>query len=124
MRIEQQELEHPRQTSRVRLNLYRYQPPPEERVSGMLPHQEGFLLTEDRIGTTVVVASLGFFAGEAEARAHLRQRASELAAQGYGPPVTPAPRPSLPVGALVASDPDDARAVLGAAVSSPPVRPA
>jgi hypothetical protein len=124
MRIDQQELEHPRQTSRVRLNLYRYLPPAEERVAGMLPHQEGYLLTEDRIGTTVVVASRGFFAGEAEARARMKERADELAAQGYGPPVTPAPRPSIPAGALVASDPEDARAVLGAAVSSPPVRPA
>ena len=124
MRIDQQELEHPRQTSRVRLNLYRYQPPAEERVAGMLPLQEGYLLTEERIGTRVVVASLGFFAGEAQARARMRERAGELAQQGYGPPVTPAPRPSIPAGALVASDPDDARAALGAAVSSPPGRPA
>ena len=124
MRLEQKELEHPRQTSRVRLNLYRYAPAPEERVAGMMPHQDGFLLTEERIGTTVVVASLGFFAGEAEARTRMQQRLDELAAQGYGPPVTPAPRPSIPAGALEASDPEDARAALGAVVSAPPLRPA
>jgi hypothetical protein len=102
MRIASQEFEHPRQASRVRLNLYRYLAPPEERVTGMLPHQEGFLLTEERAGTTTVVASLGFFAGEAEARARLQERAEELARQGYGAPVTPPLHPSLPPGPLAA----------------------
>jgi hypothetical protein len=104
MRIDQLELEHPRQASRVRLNLYRYAPPPEERVAGMMPHQEGFLLTEDRSGTTTVVASLGFFAQEAEARSRMRERAEELRRQGYGAPVTPPPRPSFPLGSLAASE--------------------
>ena len=104
MRLEQLELEHPRQASRVRLNLYRYTPPPDERVAGMMPHREGFLLTEDRAGTTTVVASLGFFADEAEARARMGERAEELRRQGYGAPVTPAPRPSFPPGSLAAAD--------------------
>jgi len=98
--LESQELEHPRQASRVRLKLYRYVPPSEERVAGMLPDQEGFMLTEERMGTTTVVASLGFFADEAAAQARLRQRAEELARQGYGPPVGPPLRPSFPRGAL------------------------
>ena len=103
MRIDQQELEHPRQASRVRLNLYRYEPPAEERVAGMLPHQSGFLLTEERAGTTTVVSSLGFFAEEDSARARLRQRAEELAGQGYVAPAGPALHGSLPLGSLAAA---------------------
>jgi hypothetical protein len=104
MRIVTHEFEHPRQASRVRLNLYRYLPPPEERVEGMLPEQEGVLLTEERVGTTTVVASLGFFAGEAEGRARFQERAEELTRQGYGNPVTPPLHPSLPPGPLSASE--------------------
>jgi hypothetical protein len=103
--LESQELEHPRQASRVRLKLYRYAPAAEERVAGMQPDREGFLLTEERTGTTVVVASLGFFTEEAEARARLRQRAEELARQGYGPPTGPPQHTSLPLGALAVTDP-------------------
>ncbi len=101
--LESHEFEHARQVSRVRLKLYRYRPPPADRVAGM-PDQEGFLLTEERVGTTVVVATLGFFLDEIEARARLRQRAEELARQGYGTSTGPALRPSLPPGALVAGE--------------------
>ena len=104
MVIAQQEFEHPRQASRVRLNLYRYAPPPEERVEGMLPQEAGFLLTEERVGTTTVVASLGFFADDTPARARFQERAEELARQGYGTPVTPPLHPSLPPGPLSASE--------------------
>jgi hypothetical protein len=101
--LESQELEHARQASRVRLKLYRYLPPPEELPAGMAA-QEGFLLTEERVGTAVVVSTLGFFADEGAARSRMRQRAEELARQGYGPPTGPPLRPSLPPGALAASE--------------------
>jgi hypothetical protein len=105
MRIFQQDYEHPTQASRARLNVYRYQPAAEERVSGMLPRQDGFLLTEERVGTTTVVSTLGFYPVEAEARARMQTRAAELARQGWRAATTPGPVPSVPPGALVASEP-------------------
>lgn len=96
MRILHQEYEHPTQASRVRLNLYRYAPPAEERVAGMLPGQEGCHITEDRVGSVTVVAGLGFFAQEADARERFARRAEELARQGWRPAATPAPPPSIP----------------------------
>ena len=112
MRILQQELEHPTQASRVRLDVYRYEPPSGDAVPGMLPEREGFLVTEDRIGSVTVVASLGFFAQEAQARERLAQRAQELARQGWRPSERPMRGPSIPPGALVASEPESANAAL------------
>lgn len=112
MRILQQEYEHPTQVTRLRLNLFRYAPPAEQAVAGMLPAQEGYHVTEDRIGAGTVVASLGFFADEGQARERFARRAVELGGQGWRPATTPAPQPSIPPGALVISEPDGARAAL------------
>jgi hypothetical protein len=120
MRILQQEYEHPTQASRLRLNLYRYAPPAQQAVAGLLPDQGGYHLTEDRIGAGTVVAGLGFFADERQARERFARRAEQLARQGWRPASTPAPPPSIPPGALVISEPEGARAAL--ATGSEPER--
>lgn len=78
-----EEFEHPSQASRVRLNIYDYQP--EAQVAGMGPREPGFLVTEDRVGTTTVVSSLGYFPKQEDAYATVRARARELQAQRYRP---------------------------------------
>lgn len=83
MLLAEQELEHPTQVSRLRLKLYRYEPSGAETVTGLLPRQGGFHLTEERVSTATVVASLGFFASESPARQRMAERAEELARQGY-----------------------------------------
>jgi hypothetical protein len=92
MLLAHQELDHPTQVSRLRLKLYRYEPSGQPAVTGLLPPQAGFTLTEERVGTATVVNSLGFFASEEEGRRRLEQRAAELARQGYRP--APAPPPA------------------------------
>jgi hypothetical protein len=69
MKIFEQALEHPSQASQVRLSVFE------------LP--EGFLLTEQRIGTATVVATLGLFDARDAALARARSRAAELEAQRY-----------------------------------------
>jgi hypothetical protein len=107
MRIQQQELQHPTQVSRLRLNLYRYDPAREEEVAGLMPDQPGFLLTEERVGTRTVVSSLGFFAEERQAQDLLQRRQHELAEQGWRPAAGPPPAPGIPPGPVTASEPED-----------------
>jgi hypothetical protein len=84
MRIQQEELQHPTQASRVRLNVFEVPPPPH--VYGMEALAKGrYLVTEDRIGTTTVVATLGTFASREDAVAHAQRRADELKTQHYTP---------------------------------------
>jgi hypothetical protein len=70
MKLLEQTLEHPTQASRVRLNVFE------------LP-EGGFLVTEDRIGSATVVATLGLFDARDPALARARGRAAELEAQRY-----------------------------------------
>jgi hypothetical protein len=49
----------------------------------MRPPRAGFLVTEDRVGTVTVVATLGFFPAREEAMAAADARARELLAQSY-----------------------------------------
>jgi hypothetical protein len=81
MLVFREQYEHPSQASRVRLNVYEYQP--DTKVTGMGPREAGYLVTEDRVGTVTVVSTLGFFPGQEEALASLRARARELQAQRY-----------------------------------------
>jgi hypothetical protein len=85
MQIHKEELQHPTQASRVRLNVFEV--PPSPHVYGMeaLTVKGHYLVTEDRIGTTTVVATLGTFAGRDEALARVRGRVDELKAQLYAP---------------------------------------
>jgi hypothetical protein len=112
MRILQQDYAHPPQASGLRLGLFKDAPPAEERVSGMLPGQDGFLLTEERIGSGAVVKTLGFFTAEADARATLAVREEALAGQGWRKAAEPLPPPSFPPGGLDMSEPESAAAAL------------
>jgi hypothetical protein len=80
--VARQEFAHPTLASRVRLNVYAYQP--DRAVAGM-PAEAGYLLTEDRVGTVTVVSTRGFFPARDEAVAALQARARELEAQRFRP---------------------------------------
>jgi hypothetical protein len=121
MRILQQDYQHPTQASGLRLNLYRYAPPAGDGVPGMLPRQDGFLLTEERIGSGAVVSTLGFFADEAPARAALDRRAEALARQGWRAAAEPLALPSFPPGGLDIAEPESARAALASHAEPPRV---
>lgn len=69
MRIHEEEFEHPVQASRVRLRVFE-QP-------------EGYLVTEERIGTVTVVATLGLFADRQAALGRVAARVRDLEAQRY-----------------------------------------
>jgi hypothetical protein len=72
MALLQEELAHPSQPSRVRLSVF-----PDD--------GEGFLVTEERIGTVTVFNTLGLFADREAAESRLRERHAELVARRYGP---------------------------------------
>jgi hypothetical protein len=84
MQISTEELQHPTQASLVRLNVYEIDAPPAP-VYGMdaLMRRGRFLVTEERVGTTKVVATLGSYVTRDEALARARRRAAELEAQRY-----------------------------------------
>jgi hypothetical protein len=86
MRIHQEEFEHPTQASRVVLNVYEQQVAKDmvaadDGVRGV----SGYLVTEDRLGSSRVVATLGFFKTREEALARVRDRGSDLRNQSYRP---------------------------------------
>jgi hypothetical protein len=81
VRLLQQVYEHPSQASRIRINVYDYQP--ESTVAGLGPREPGYMVTEDRVGTVTVVATLGFFADREKAFEAARARARELESQRY-----------------------------------------
>jgi len=64
-----EEFRHPTQVTRVRLNVYQ-QP-------------EGFLVTEERLGSARVVATLGLVARREDALELVRERAGSLRLQRY-----------------------------------------
>jgi hypothetical protein len=83
MRLMRLELEHPTQASRVALNLYEQAPAPNPPGIDTPSENGGFLVTEERIGTTTVISSLGFFDTREAAQERLRKRAEELKLQRY-----------------------------------------
>ena len=83
MRLMRLELEHPTQASRVALNLYEQPPAPNPPGIDTPSENGGFLVTEERIGTTTVISSLGFFETREAAQVRLRKRAEELKLQRY-----------------------------------------
>jgi hypothetical protein len=87
MVIDAQEFEHPTQASRVRLAVFQV-PADQSPVEG-LPDDPGYLVTEDRLGSGKVVATLGFYPDREAALTRLRKRAEELQGQRYRP-ATPA----------------------------------
>jgi hypothetical protein len=82
MLIHEESYSHPTQASRVRLAVFEQRPSGEPLVTG-LPQGPGFLLTEERLGSAKVVATLGFFATRDQAMAHLAARGRELERQLY-----------------------------------------
>jgi hypothetical protein len=70
MRLLHEEYEHPTQVGRVGLSVFE-QP------------GEGFLVTEERGGTTTVVKTLGLFERREPALERVRARETELQAQRY-----------------------------------------
>ena len=83
MRLMRLELEHPTQASRVALNLYEQPPAPNPPGIDTPSENGGFLVTEERIGTTTVVSSLGLFDTREAALQRFRRRAEELRLQRY-----------------------------------------
>ena len=81
MLLHREEYVHPSQASRVRINVYDYQP--ESPVAGLGPRERGYAVTEDRVGTVTVVASLGYFEEREKAFEAARSRGRELQAQRY-----------------------------------------
>ena len=77
--------EHPTQVSKVRINVYEEPPMPNPPGIDTPTTGGGYLVTEERIGTTKVIATLGFFDRKEDALARARQRAEELKGQRYQP---------------------------------------
>ncbi len=69
MTVLSEEYRHPNQVTRVRLNVYQ-QP-------------EGFLVTEERLGSAKVVATLGLVESREDASQLVRERAGSLRLQQY-----------------------------------------
>jgi hypothetical protein len=85
MQIHREELQHPTQASRVRLNVFEMPKTPDVYGMDALATTGHYLVTEDRIGTTTVVSTLGTFASREDAVARARRRVDELKAQHYTP---------------------------------------
>lgn len=87
MRVASEEFEHPNQASRLILSVFE-QAAGGSSVNG-LPADAGFLVTEEWLGSTKVVKTLGFFESREAALSRMRSRAGELQLQRYRP-VNPA----------------------------------
>jgi hypothetical protein len=83
MLLERVELEHETQASRVALNLYLQPPAPNPPGIDTPSEQGGYLVTEERIGVTRVISSLGLFDSREAAQERFRKRAGELRLQRY-----------------------------------------
>jgi hypothetical protein len=83
MLLQRLELEHPTQASRVALNLYEQPPAPNPPGIDTPSENGGYLVTEERIGVTTVVSSLGFFETREAAQERFLKRAGELRLQRY-----------------------------------------
>ena len=77
--------EHPVQVSKVRINVYEEPPMPNAPGIDTPTTGGGYLVTEERIGTTKVIATLGYFDGKEDALARARTRVAQLKAQLYRP---------------------------------------
>ena len=87
MIIEERAYQHPHQPSLVRLVVYET-PGGQSRVEG-LPDDAGYLVTEEWLGVSKVVKTLGFYPDQPSAQHRLAERARELESQLYRP-VAPA----------------------------------
>lgn len=85
MLIFSETLAHPTQVSKVRINVYEEPPTPNSPGIDTPTTGGGSLVTEERIGTTKVIATLGFFDRKEDALTRARRRVDELKAQLYRP---------------------------------------
>ena len=85
MLIFSETFEHATQVSKVRVNVYEEPPMPNPPGIDTPTTGGGYLVTEERIGTTKVIATLGFLDRKEDALARARRRADELKAQLYRP---------------------------------------
>jgi hypothetical protein len=90
MRIHQEVLEHPTQTSLLLLNVYEQDvdkdtAAADDDARGVT----GYLVTEDRRGSSNVVKTIGFFRTRDEALACVRERSADLQSQRYRPVAAP-----------------------------------
>jgi hypothetical protein len=99
MNVLKEEYRHPNQVTLVRLAVYE-QP-------------EGFLVTEERIGTATVVGTLGFVDSRERAESLVRDRAGSLRAQRYERVDAPGPEPA-PAGPVGPTDATGSAAATGA----------
>ena len=83
MLLQRVELEHPTQASRVALNLYEQPPAPNPPGIDTPSENGGYLVTEERIGATRVINSLGLFDAREAAQERFRRRIEELKLQRY-----------------------------------------
>jgi len=83
--ILQETYEHPTQVSKARINVYEEPPMPNPPGIDTPTTGGGYLVTEERVGTTKVIATLGFFDRKEDALARARARADELKTQLYRP---------------------------------------
>jgi hypothetical protein len=85
MWIHQEELLHPTQAGRVRLNVFEIGSL-KSSVYGMeAPGGAHYLVTEDRVGTSTVVSTLGTFLTREEALRRAQGRSEELKSQHWLP---------------------------------------
>jgi hypothetical protein len=85
MLLLQETFQHPTQASRVRINVYEEPPMPNPPGIDTPTTGGGYLVTEERIGTTKVIATLGFFDRKEDALVKAQRRIEELKAQLYRP---------------------------------------
>lgn len=83
MPVLEERYEHPTQASRVRLAVFERPPGPNPPGIDTPSEGGGYLVTEERIGTVTVVATLGFYDAREAAVARLRERARDLERQLY-----------------------------------------
>jgi hypothetical protein len=88
MKIQQEEFEHPTQASRVVINVFAIDGD-RSPVHGLDAARRGagFLVTEDRIGVSTVIATLGAFETREQAVAAAEKRGQELLQQRYRPAI-------------------------------------
>jgi hypothetical protein len=84
MRIHQERYEHPTQGSSVFLNVYEQEVPADSPAAEQaLRGKKGFLVTEDRVGSSRVVSTLGFYDTREDALAAVHARGARLGRQSW-----------------------------------------
>jgi hypothetical protein len=84
MRIHQEQFEHPTQASALILNVYEQDVPADNPAAEEVTRgRKGYLVTEDRVGSSRVVTTLGFYESREEAMDAVSGRVRQLALQRW-----------------------------------------